>query len=136
MLAFILTIIILVIIIVLCFRSEDAGINVIGAIIGLVTILSIPYVISDEFYNEHTVTCTVTEKDRGGDDGSYRIYTEECGVLANEDALFRGKFNSADTWTEIPDSGTITVRVVGARIPFLSDFPNILEIQDVKEAKS
>lgn len=80
------------------------------------------------FYNEHTETCNVTSKDRGGDNGSYRVYTSDCGTLENTDAWFRGKFDSADVWQQIPDQGTVTVRVVGARVPFASWFPNVLEV--------
>lgn len=80
------------------------------------------------FYNDHVATCTITDKDRGGDNGSYRVYTSDCGTLENTDAWFRGKFDSADVWEQIPSSGTVTVHLVGARIPLLSSFPNILEI--------
>jgi hypothetical protein len=56
------------------------------------------------------------------------VYTSDCGTLENTDAWFRGKFDSADVWQQIPDQGTVTVHVVGARVPFASWFPNILEV--------
>lgn len=80
------------------------------------------------FNNDHVATCYVNSKDRGGEDGSYRIYTENCGVLANQDVILRGKLNSADVWNEIPDSGYVKLHIAGTRIPLLSQFPNILEV--------
>lgn len=103
------------------------GILVLLAVIGLGAFPS--------FYNERTLTCTVTEKDRGynQDSGSseYRVYTEECGTFSNEDSLLRGKFNSGDVQGQLEEGETYELTVVGPRIPFLSAFPNILEVRPV-----
>ena len=80
------------------------------------------------YSNDHTVTCYVNSKDRGADNGSYRVYTKNCGVLANEDSKLRWKFNSADVWGQIPETGNVTLHIVGVRIPLLSQFPNILAV--------
>lgn len=83
------------------------------------------------FAEDKVVTCTVTSKDRGGgDEGSYRVYTKECGVLANGDNPFWGKYNSADIWAQIPDQGKMTVHLVGIRNGFFSWFPNIIEVRE------
>ena len=84
------------------------------------------------FYNERTLVCTVTGKDRGGQDSSYRIYTKQCGTLANKDAKLRGKFNSSDVWQKIKPDHTYELRVAGARVPFFSHFPNVFEVKPVK----
>ena len=84
-------------------------------------------------HDERTVTCTVTDKDRGGDSGSYRVYTEQCGVLANRDSLWRGKWDSADMWVEIEPGHTYRFTLVGWRFGFLSMFPNILDVDLVEE---
>lgn len=86
------------------------------------------------FYNDHTATCTITGKDRGGDSGSYRIYTSDCGTLENKDAWFRGKFDSADVWQQIPNEGSVTVHLTGLRLPLFSWFPNILEVTSVQQS--
>lgn len=106
-----------------------------GAFIGLVfafclSALPLSYFLAH--HDEHTVTCTVTDKDRGGQDGSYRIYTEECGQLANVDSVWRGKFDSADVWQDIKPGHVYELTVVGARIPVLSEFPNVLAVEPVK----
>jgi hypothetical protein len=79
-------------------------------------------------HNPRTEECTVTEKDRGGENGSYRVYTEECGVLANQDSMWLGKYDSADVWAQIEPGQTYTFRIVGWRNEFFSNFPNIVEI--------
>jgi len=85
------------------------------------------------YQNDHWATCTVTGKDRGADDGSYRIYTSDCGVLSNEDSVLRQKFSSADFWQQIPDKGVMQFEIAGVRFGPLSHFPNIF---DVKKADS
>lgn len=84
------------------------------------------------FADEHVAHCTVTSKDRSlNSDGksSARIYTRECGVLANEDSFLRGKFNSADVQGQLEEGKAYDIRVAGLRIPFISEFPNILEVK-------
>lgn len=85
------------------------------------------------YKNDHWATCHVTDKDRGGDNGSYRIYTSDCGQLANEDSMLRGKFNSADFWQEIPDEGVVRFRIAGSRIGFFSQFPNVFDVEKVEQ---
>ena len=111
------------------FTREWSGVGI-GIFLGFVlafflSILPISYAASH--VNEHTATCTVTDKDRGGDEGSYRVYTEECGQLANEDSVWRGKYDSADVWQDIEPGTVCELHIVGFRAPFLSQFPNILD---------
>lgn len=80
-------------------------------------------------YDERVLSCTITDKDRGGDEGSYRVYTEECGQLSNVDSIWRGKHDSADVWQDIQPGETVDLRIVGWRSPFFSVFPNILEVE-------
>lgn len=84
------------------------------------------------YRNDHWKVCQVTGKDRGGDEGSYRIYTENCGQLSNEDSILRTKFRSADIWQDIPDKGEVKLRIAGSRIPLFSHFPNIFDARTVK----
>lgn len=103
------------------------AIVIIGLILGLGVFPS--------FYNEHTVECTITDKDRGHNQetgsSEYRIYTEQCGTFSNEDSLLRGKFNSGDVQGQLQEGETYDITVVGPRIPFMSTFPNILEVRPV-----
>jgi len=84
------------------------------------------------YANDHWATCHVTGKDRGADEGSYRIYTKDCGQLSNADSYLRGKFNSADLWEKIPDNGVMKFEIAGSRIPFLSQFPNVFAMEAVQ----
>ncbi|HVI69412.1 MAG TPA: hypothetical protein VM581_03045 [Magnetospirillaceae bacterium] len=85
------------------------------------------------YRHEHWATCEVTGKDRGGEDGSYRVYTKDCDTLANEDSLFRAKWNSSNVWQQIEPGKKYEFRIVGSRIPFFSQFANILEVRPAAE---
>jgi hypothetical protein len=102
-----------------------------GVAIGAVLLAyPIAYGVSDR-----DITCTVTEKDRSsdGEGGSlYRIYTEECGVLSNEDSLLQFKWNSADVQSKVKVGETYTFNVNGWRVPFFSSFPNVDTVEPVK----
>jgi hypothetical protein len=113
-----------------CEGRSIATTALIGAIvIGFIT-MSIWGV---SYRDKHWVTCHVTEKDRGGDDGSYRVYTSDCNTLGNEDSMFQGKHNSSNVWQEIKPGHSYRFLIVGSRIaPVISQFKNILEVQPVK----
>jgi hypothetical protein len=83
---------------------------------------------AEAHWNERVVTCTVVSKDRTEDD--MRIYTEQCGVFANADSLWRGKTTSGDLWGQIEPGETYDFRVVGWRNGFFSAFPNVLAIEE------
>lgn len=77
------------------------------------------------------VTCTVTDKDRtakseGGSD--MRLYTEECGTLRVADSLLDGHWSSSDTYASIEPGNTYNFTTRGFRIPLLSMFPNVVEV--------
>jgi hypothetical protein len=84
---------------------------------------------------EHT--CTVESKDRtvqitvtdgsGQSRSDMRVYTD-CGVFAVSDDLLRLNFTSADTYSAMREGEQLTFTSVGWRAPFLSIFPNIVEV--------
>ncbi len=82
-------------------------------------------------YNPQTLTCTVTDKDRGSNGGGYRIYTEECGTLGNQDSLWRGKFDSADFQGRIQIGNTYEFELAGPRFGLFSWFPNVYAVVPV-----
>ena len=112
---------------------QDAAVNAVVAII-LVAIVGgfTAWNWATVYKNDRWVTCTVTSKDRGGSEGSYRVYTSDCGQLSNEDSWLRGKFGSADLWEQIPASGPVRLHVAGIRFRPFSQFPNIFEVEPVK----
>lgn len=86
------------------------------------------------YHHRETHTCTVTSKDRttrpkGGSDA--RVYTADCGVLQVADAPFVGHFNSADTYAAITPGHRYVFDTLGYRVPWLSDFPNIISATEV-----
>lgn len=87
------------------------------------------------YHHHETRTCTVVSKDRttdpkGGSDA--RVYTADCGVLQVADATFDGHFNSADTYATITPGHRYVFHTIGYRVPWLSDFPNILSATEVQ----
>ena len=82
-------------------------------------------------FHVNEVTCTVTDKDRtttreGASD--MRLYTEDCGTLSVSDSLLDGHFSSADTYASIEPGNTYDFTTRGFRIPLLSMFPNVVEV--------
>lgn len=82
-----------------------------------------------------TITCTVEDKDRtttrdGQSDA--RIYTEDCGVLHTQDSLLAWHWSSADTYASIDAGKTYEFTTRGFRIPPLSMFPNVVEVEEVR----
>lgn len=83
--------------------------------------------------NQQTQVCTVQAKERllqNGSSGEKRVYTT-CGGFSVEDNLTSG-FNSYDLFQRLQEGKTYEIRSGGYRIGFLSTFPNILEVKEVK----
>lgn len=104
---------------------------IIGVAVVIVLALLVWYGVS--YYTEDVHTgCVVTDKDRarssesGGSDA--RVYTKNCGVFHVSDAMLKGHFNSADTYSSIKVGHTYDFTTIGFRVPFLSMFPNIIEV--------
>lgn len=112
--------------------ADDGGIVALGgfAMGGFVGFLvaMVPISYGQTHYNERTISCEVTGKDRGGSEDGMRVYTS-CGTFQNTDSLWRGKNTSADLWSRIHSGETQTFTVVGWRFGLTSDFPNILEVK-------
>lgn len=113
--------------------NEDLGVILVGIAVVLGVFTS---TYARAHYNERTLTCTVTDKDRGYDAAShssnYRIYTDECGTFSNKDAWLRGKTDSADIQGQIKVGNTYKITVAGPRFGPFSWFPNILEVEPIK----
>ena len=70
---------------------------------------------------------TVTSGDKVK--SKYLVYTEG-EVFENTDALFSGKFNSSDVNGVLERGKMYKVKVYGWRIPFFSQYRNIVKIVD------
>lgn len=117
-------------------RRRNSGLSWQMVLMGLafvvVFISGVAVTIGSAFANQQAITITVDEKERvcdGSDSCRYLIFTERNGVLENTDSLLHGKFNSSDLYNEVEPGETYEVTTVGWRIPFLSMYPNILDVR-------
>lgn len=99
----------------------------------LVLILFTAYPVAYKMSAE-TIEITITDKERittgGGENISSKfiIYTEN-EVIENTDSWIYFKFNSADYQNKFVVGEKYEVKVVGWRIPFLSMYRNVVNIQ-------
>lgn len=100
--------------------------------LAVLAIVAVPvgYVVACYHHVQH-LTCTVEDKDRTSNNGSsdMRVYTKECGNLVVQDATFRKNFHSSDTFAAIKVGERYEFTTIGYRIPFMSEFPNIVEVE-------
>jgi predicted membrane protein len=86
--------------------------------------------------NEYTATVTDKVVKNSKEHSKYLIFTEaengDVRVFKDTDALFRGKFNSSDIYGEIKVGKTYQFKTYGFRIPFLSFYENITDVDKVK----
>jgi hypothetical protein len=103
-------------------------------ILGFVTAVGFVSLVAFNFYyvygTDEVVTVTVESKERivTQDSSKYLVFTNG-EVFENTDSLLYWKFNSSDLYGELKEGETYTVRVYGWRIPFLSNYRNIIEIK-------
>ena len=83
------------------------------------------------YSNPHYETIVVKDKNIGIQAAnSYLIYSPK-EVYEIQDLLFIGFFTSSDVYNQIEKGDTIRVKVYGQRIPILSAYKNIVEVQKV-----
>ena len=119
--------------------------NYIFEIIIAVIVIAAAFTISAiTSFNDTEYIVTVTDKERitnvsSSDSSSkYLVFTEneqgETIVFENTDCMLRGKWNSSNIQGKLKVGNTYKITVVGYRIPFLSMYQNIIEIEGVKNA--
>lgn len=80
-----------------------------------------------------TVSVNIIDTDRivegsgNSTSSKYLVFTEE-ETFENTDCLWAGKFNSSDMQGQLSKKGSHTFVVYGWRIPFLSNYRNILKV--------
>ena len=101
-------------------------------------------------FNDTTYTITVTDKervvktDKKSSDNStnvesyYLVWgtdqtTGEEFVFENVDSLIRFKFNSSDIQGQLHEGETYNITVIGLRIPFLSEYQNIISVDKIND---
>ena len=105
-------------------------------IVGIITVVLIAVVLCGVVYytTVETVTIEVVSKERvtkgTGEnmESKYMVFTE-TEVFENTDVLWFWKWNSSDVQGKLKANDTYNVKVVGWRVPFLSMYRNIIEIE-------
>ena len=89
--------------------------------------------------NPQTYTVTVQSKDikSGSKSGKFLVFcidtnTGESRVFEVTDSLFKWRFDSADIYNMIKEGETYEFTTGGYRVPFLSMYPNIYEVNQVQ----
>jgi hypothetical protein len=59
----------------------------------------------------------------------YLVWTEQNEVFTVDDAFFHGHFNSSDLYGQLESGRKFDVKVYGWRIPFFSEYRNIIAIE-------
>jgi hypothetical protein len=99
-------------------------------IVGLLAISPMYAYLTDE-----TITVTIKDKERivtgsgTGISSKFLVYTDG-EVFENTDSLWYWKWDSADVQNELEVGQTYTVKVYGWRVPFLSMFRNVVEVNN------
>lgn len=102
----------------------------------IIVVLAIAVIVSVfTSFNDTEYVVTVTDKERVvyGESSSYLVFTEDeqgnVMVFENTDNLLRGKFDSSNIQGQLKAGNTYRITVVGYRVPFLSMYQNIIEIE-------
>ena len=112
------------------FKSMPSGGSWIAAAV-LIILGSVVGVNVASYFHEETAVCTVVDKDlrvKTEADSAPRVYTEECGTLVVADVPFVS-WNSGDIYGEVQVGETYEVTTRGWRVPILSMFPTIVEVE-------
>lgn len=117
-------------------RSSDIGCLGIIAIIIVAIMLLFPFV---KAFSTYEYVGTVIDKGYGGSHSKYIVWIEDNEgtqyELSNSDQLLRGKFNSSTIQGKLKEGSTYQFTVTGWRIPFFSEYPNIIDYELVDAAK-
>lgn len=81
------------------------------------------------------LTATVTEKERvcerGGGECKWMVLTDEM-AFKNTDSFWHFKYSSTDVQAKVKVNEEYRFTYYGWRVPFLSVYPNIVEVRDVE----
>ncbi len=122
-----------------CERKNSGWVAKALICIGIVIAIIVAVLCFISYYSEKNYTVTVTDKDIKNYDSSskFLVFTKtengETRVFSMEDTLIKGRWNTADDYAEIEVGETYTFTVIGWRIPFFSEYENVIEFQKMTE---
>lgn len=98
-----------------------------------VSFIAVPLIAYPVFHyvTQDHATFTVDKAERvvDGNSSRYLIFTEN-ETFENTDSIAFFKFNSSDIYGRIDEGKTYKAKVSGTRVPFLSWYRSIIEIQE------
>lgn len=121
------------------YGREDIGFTLkVFICIGFVIAILIAIPCYKSYYSPKTYTATVTDKNikNYSSSSKFLVFTKTNGetrVFSMEDTIMYGRWNTADDYAEIEVGETYTFKVIGWRIPFISEFENIVDFQKVTD---
>jgi len=115
---------------------KDPTAYILGAVV-LAFIVSIPacdYVVSTS--NEHTKTIVVRKAERvsNGKSSKYLVYTEGGDTYKVTDSMWYWTWDASDRYGKVLPGHTYECEVAGVRWPWLSAYPNLVTVTEVKDA--
>ena len=119
-------------------KSENGVIEVIFSIIVGIVILGIIgvsiYFSTVEYQNEETIEITVKDKyiKRSGDTDLYLVVSEDNETYKISDLIFKGKFNSTDSYNQLEKGEKYRITVTGVRLQYFSMYKNINKIEKIE----
>ena len=105
---------------------------IIGVVVAVLLVIFIAVPLCSSYYSTKTYTVTVTDKDvkNSSSNSKYLVFTKlengETKVFSVEDSFFKWRWNSSDVYADISVGETYEIEVIGWRIPFLSEYENIM----------
>lgn len=108
-----------------------------------IIVVAVAVAIGGGYFDRETITTTVFDKERvcdsdgdGGTTCTYLVFTEN-GTFQISDALIgHRRFNSSDVYGRVRDCHNYEITSYGWRIPFLSQYPNITEMEDLGKTEN
>ena len=101
---------------------------VLGSLVAILGAIFIPFM----NVQTHDITVTKVESVFSGSSSKYLIFTDG-EVYEDDDIFMRFKFDSSDTYNKLKNLGKFNVKTCGYRIPLLSRYKNIVQINKVYE---
>lgn len=106
----------------------------------LIVIIALPFIIfttTIEYQNKQTYYCEVKDKwikQDNNSENSKDKYMIQCDDKVYEitDLFFKFKFNSSDIYAKLEKNKKYKITTTGYRIPFLSWYQNINEVEELK----
>ncbi|PTK44474.1 hypothetical protein [Staphylococcus hominis] len=113
---------------------ESSFLSAVGIML-LVLLIGGPIYMIAEYKHKETYIGEITDKynKRGYKTDRFYIVLDNKKVIENTDLIFKGRFNSADVQATLHVGEKVKAKTIGFRIPIISSYPKMYEIEKFKE---